>query len=208
VQLFSDEPWANVGAWQNILRSICVAFNPAHAALMMFFVISGFVLRLALEHGPQSLGGATAKFLISRFFRIVPIVTVAAVAAIASANGMIGEPNPRPATLQDYIAHALLIDVSANLSFWALRVEVLMIPMILSLYFLERRWGPWPLAAIAMAASLLSFWGQWALWRPLSHNAFAFFLGMTIPTLGKTSYGNCRSAARFSGRWRRLLPCF
>src|SRR6478735_669161 len=64
VELFSEEPWDNVGAWQNVLRSICVAFNPAHAALMMFFVISGFVLRLALEHGPQSLGGATAKFLI------------------------------------------------------------------------------------------------------------------------------------------------
>jgi len=37
---------------------------------------------------------------------------------------------------------------------------------------------------VAVATSVFSFAGGWTPWRPLSHNLFAFVLGMLVPTLG------------------------
>jgi peptidoglycan/LPS O-acetylase OafA/YrhL len=83
------------------------------------------------------------------------------------------------------VANLLLLDVSMNTILWALRVEILMAPVIVLLYFVERRWGTGALVAIALVTTVLSFSLRWALWPPLSRNVFPFVLGMLIPTLGR-----------------------
>jgi peptidoglycan/LPS O-acetylase OafA/YrhL len=188
VSLLPHEPWPLVGPLQNAIGRLELWMLPAHAALMMFFVISGLVLRISLEYGLQQPLPAALRFLTARLFRIYPIIIVSMlVAGLAHGwqipAGQSGEGAPvTPATL---VANLLLIDVSLNSTLWAIQLEVLIAPIIVLLYFVERRFGPWSLAAIALATSVLSFSGAWG-WQPLCHNMFAFVLGMLVPTLGRT----------------------
>jgi len=79
----------------------------------------------------------------------------------------------------------LLLDSSINGVYWALQVEVLMAPIILLLYFVDRSYGTRPLIFIAVAATALSFSKHWAVWPPLSNNLYAFVIGMLVPTTGR-----------------------
>jgi peptidoglycan/LPS O-acetylase OafA/YrhL len=181
-------PWETAGPVQNAIGRAALALFPGHAALMMFFVISGFVLRLSLQFGPQSFGAAARKFLISRAFRIYPIVF----AGIGLFLGIvawlpryrINQP-ARSFGLGEIVANLFLLKASMIPTLWALQVALLMTPCLLLLYFLERRFGARLLVAIALITTALSFVGSWALFRPLSFNFFPFVLGMLIPTIGK-----------------------
>ncbi|CAN5189434.1 acyltransferase [soil metagenome] len=161
-------------------------FLPGHAALMVFFVISGFVLRVALQYGPARSGPATAKFLLARFFRIYPAVTVA-ICFIAFVPYCYVPTSRIPfnsSSAWDIFRNIALLDITANGTFWALQVEMLMVPVILATWFLERRYGPKVVTGLVIATTALAFEPHWALWQPLSHNVFAFMLGMAIPTAG------------------------
>jgi|GEM_PF-4075049 len=174
--LLPDVPWPDANAIQNGIRQFGVTMLAGHAALMTFFVISGFVLRVSLEHGPQQPTAAAARFFLSRIFRLYPIVIFAvAVSAVIA----------RPVPLGQVVTNMLLLDVSLNEWFWALQVELLMAPVIVVLYFLERRYSLHVLVVIAIATSALAFKPSWAWWPPLSTNVFAFVLGMLVPTLGR-----------------------
>src|SRR3954449_4413703 len=61
VSLLPNIPWDSGGVTQDLLRRIGLVLLPGHAMLMMFFVISGFVLRLSLARGPQKLVTAAGK---------------------------------------------------------------------------------------------------------------------------------------------------
>jgi peptidoglycan/LPS O-acetylase OafA/YrhL len=187
VVLFPETPWKNSGPVQNALSRAVFATVPAHAALMVFFVISGFVLRLALDHGPIQFRPASLRFLLGRVFRIYPVVMfsvllAAAVLALESASHGQGLEFPSPGRL---ISNLLLIDVSMNGPLWALQVELLMMPVILCLYFLERRTGPTLILGTAVVSTVLAYSNRWAVWPPLSTNVFPFILGMVVPTLGR-----------------------
>ncbi len=188
VPLLPHTVWEGVGAFQNALGRFGYWLLPGHAALMIFFVISGFVLRISLRYGPQNFSRAVLRFLVARTFRIYPIVAFGAfVYALAGGwqvMARLNEPAQRLST-PTFIANILLLDVSLNSPLWALQVEILMIPAILALYFLERLWGARSLAVIALVTTFLSFAGSWVLWPPLSINFFVFVLGMLVPTFGR-----------------------
>jgi peptidoglycan/LPS O-acetylase OafA/YrhL len=154
---------------------------------MIFFVISGFVLRLSLEHGPQKKSAAAGKFFVGRIFRMYPIVIFGVLLTAVLARWHTSAPGQadRPLTLPLFLANLLLLDVSINGTLWALQVELLMAPVIVGLYFLERSRGPRVLLGIAVVATALAFTNRWALWPPLSTNVFPFVLGMIVPTLGR-----------------------
>lgn len=175
--LLPDARWPEAGPLQNGLRLLGAAAFAGHACLMAFFVISGFVLRVSLEHGPQRPVGATGRFLLSRVFRLYPIILFAVALAALTAD--------RAVPAREVVANALLLDVSLNGAWWALQVELIMAPVIVALYFLERKYGPRSLVLVALVTSALVFKPSWALWHPLSANFFAFVLGMLIPTFGK-----------------------
>jgi peptidoglycan/LPS O-acetylase OafA/YrhL len=184
---FPYVPWDGVGTLQYAVGRLGLVLLPAHAALMVFFVISGFVLRLSLEYGPQQASTAVGKFLLGRIFRIYPVV-IFAVVLMAVLTGCQVAPYSQlgpPPTVPRVIANLLLFDVSLNSTLWALQVELLMAPVILGLYFLERRRGPQVLLGLALATTALAFSVHWAVWPPLSTNVFPFILGMIVPTLGR-----------------------
>jgi peptidoglycan/LPS O-acetylase OafA/YrhL len=185
--LFTNVPWNRIATPQDALGRFGLALLPAHAALMIFFVISGFVLRISLEHGPQRFPAATAKFVLARLFRIYPIVFFAVILAALLSQSPLHSPgqDARPLTAPLLFANLFLFDASLNSTLWALQVELLMVPVILLLYFVERKRGPYALLGVALATTALAFWSGWAVWPPLSTNVFPFVLGMVIPTLGR-----------------------
>ncbi len=173
--------WADAGPLRNAIGWVGLTLLPGHAALMTFFVISGFVLRVSLENGPRTVLAATTRFLIARLFRIYPILAVGVLLAAFTTFERFS-----PGRLA---VNLLLLDVSMNSHLWALQVEMLMVPVILALFFLERRWGPWMVAGVALATTGLAFAPRWAVWPPLSVNLFAFAVGITLPSLGRRFAG-------------------
>lgn len=186
VVLLPHTPWETAGPLQNAAGRIVLASIAGHAALMLFFVVSGYVLRVALEYGPQELGRAAGRFFIHRFFRIYPIVIVATLLHFAVAQFYPDiSKQTGPLDFWFIFKNLSLLEPTVNGTFWALQVELLMAPVIFLLYFLEQRFGPRMLLWVALISTPLSFTGDWALWRPLSHNFFAFIVGMLIPTIGR-----------------------
>ena len=146
---------------------------PGRTALMVFWIISGFVLRTSLAYGPQAIAPAAVRFAIARIFRIYPIVVFSALmfALTISPSPFGGSDGRTP--LEAFLRFATLLDVKPNGSLWALQVEVLAAPIIVGLYFVELRFGVRYLGAFALLATALSFSKSWAIWPPLSNNLFA-----------------------------------
>jgi peptidoglycan/LPS O-acetylase OafA/YrhL len=179
--LLSPELWPGIAGWQAAIGKFHFAMFSGHAALMMFFVISGCVLQVSLQYGPQDTVAATMRFAVARVFRIYPIVIVGTVIA-AVAGTLLG--TAPPATTSSLVRNMLLIDATFNETLWALQLEVLMAPCIFLFYFVGRRCGPWPVLAAVLLTTALSFTKKWTFWPPLSHDFFSFILGMLIPSLG------------------------
>jgi len=184
VPLLPEQPWPGVAAWQQMLLRATEFCLAGHSALMVFFVVSGFVLRVALEYGPQTISQATAKFVLGRLFRVYPIVIFGVLVTALAMGGLVGHER-RAFTLPLLFTNGLLLDVTVNVNYWALQVEMLLIPVILALYFVECRLGPTVVLALGVTTALLSFSSNWAIWPPLSHNLFAFVLGTVLPTFGR-----------------------
>jgi peptidoglycan/LPS O-acetylase OafA/YrhL len=202
VVLLPHQAWPHVGPIQNVAGGLALSLIPGHAALMMFFVISGLVLQVSLQHGPQQAVPAALRFFVARIFRIFPIVIFGTL-VFALANGWQTPPLPDqpaiPLGLATLVQNFLLLDVTMNATLWALQVEALMAPIILAIYLVERAYGLLPVLALLFLAIPLSFSGQWAGFEPLSHNLFAFVLGMLIPGIGRDFASRLsRSAAQ---RW-------
>ncbi len=89
-----------------------------------------------------------------------------------------------PLTMSMLVANMLLLDASLNSTLWALQLEMLMAPVIVLFYFLERSYGTRVLVAAAVISTALSFTKTWTFWPPLSHNFFSFIVGMLIPAIG------------------------
>ena len=87
------DSWNDVGSFEYGFGKAISFSIPAHASLMFFFVVSGFVLRLALEHGPTATVPSLGRFAIARIFRFFPIVMAGTVVlAILSRIHLAPEP--------------------------------------------------------------------------------------------------------------------
>ena len=195
--LLRQRPWTSGGALQNAIGRFELGMFPGHAALMVFFTISGLVLRVSLQYGPQDFGRAAARFHIARLFRIYP-VTLFALAVAALVRYATAPHGLAPPTLSKIIANLLMFDVSSNNTLWAIQLEVVMAPFIVLLWGLERRFGPRALIAIALITTPLAF-GKWTFWPPLSEYFFAFVVGMLLPTVGQAWIRRLSAAA--AGWW-------
>lgn len=89
-------------------------FFPADAAVIIFFVLSGYVLWNSILRRDANLI-AVIPYMISRFYRLLPVVLVS---AILLAFIM-------PATGEDVARNALLLSSNMNGVQWSLQVELL-----------------------------------------------------------------------------------
>jgi peptidoglycan/LPS O-acetylase OafA/YrhL len=199
LSLLPHQPWATASAAENAVGRFVLMLFPGHAALMMFFAISGCVLYVSLQYGPQMFGPAAIRFFVARIFRIYPIVFFGVLFAAWVQGWHTATPQTASHSLDagEIVANMLLLQATVNSTLWALQLEAIMAPIILLLYFLDRAYGPRALLALGLVTTALTF-SNWAVWPPLSTNMFAFILGMLIPTLGRQwASGLSRRAANW-----------
>jgi peptidoglycan/LPS O-acetylase OafA/YrhL len=180
-------PERGQGTAQVLTHYVSLAVFNGHAALMAFFVLSGFVLTLLLRRGPQRAAPAIFAFFTGRLFRIVPANAVAvlvAVAIVAIAGEAPQARVPPPWDWSRIVANMALVETTINPVAWSLTVELLTMPFIVGTYLTTRRWGPKPLVVAGAATLVLSFAPSWIGYRPLGRNLFAFFIGMLVAELG------------------------
>jgi peptidoglycan/LPS O-acetylase OafA/YrhL len=173
-----------------LLQAMKALFN-GHGAVVMFFVISGFVLSLSLANGPQAPALAARRFFTARLLRIYPAV-IATILLFAIAFRVFGL-SLENSTAEHYTAgsllrHMLLLDSKINGVLWTLQLEVIAVPAIFAMYFVGRRWGAAPILALAIGLACLSFTKSYT--KLLGTDSpglglfYAFFIGMLLPSQG------------------------
>lgn len=181
-----------------------ITYTPAHLfwaggeAVVLFFVLSGYVLSAPFWHGA---GQSYPTFLIRRVFRIYPAFLAACVMAHIVAELVVYHPIPgtsswfdaywrRPSGLTDLISAALMgygPHLNLNPALWSLICEMrisVVFPMII---WLMRRVGLWLLpattviSAICKLAQLHSTLGPAAdLWMTTGAQVWLFVLGAEL----------------------------
>lgn len=155
-----------------------------HGAVIFFFVLSGFVLSLALKRRPNDTSG----FVVNRLFRIYPAVisTILAFVLVYLTTG--GALSP-PQSAMHVLANMALFKTDMNGVMWSLQLELIAAPFILASFHAWRRWGYGALAVLFVALVVLSFVGFWTGLldgNPPLSALHAFIAGMLAALHGET----------------------
>jgi peptidoglycan/LPS O-acetylase OafA/YrhL len=159
-------------ATQILLRLWHTVFN-GDAAVMLFFVLSGFVLGRSLESQPDSPARALLPYAVRRAFRLYP----AAIAAGAVAFAIY------PITIGQMLGTMFMTDVSVNGVLWTLQVELIGSTVVFAIWAANsRRLIAWLLAVYAV---LWVFVPRWLMVIPAEFIMFpaTFILGYCIPQM-------------------------
>ena len=175
--------------WYGLSKVYAVVFN-GHAALTMFFVMSGFVLSRSLDRGPSDPARAGLRFFTARALRIYPSI-FGNVALFLAIFLVLGATLPYATAqlfeLMSLLKNALALDTGINGVMWTLQLELLAVPIIFFGYLVQRRFGPLPLVLLLVALIALSFSGSWS--KLIGANSLGylhtFVFGLLVPTLGR-----------------------
>lgn len=153
-----------------------------HGAVILFFVLSGFVLRLSLAAKPPVDHRKLAfDFVASRLFRLFPVVFIV-VAIYAIAVWISTGSLPQADFL---LRNAFLVEASIAGQFWTLQAELFGSLIVLAAFLLEKRFGL--IAPVLLCAALLplSFIGQAGMLTSLTHSGllYTFLLGYLAAAL-------------------------
>ncbi|MCJ8206864.1 acyltransferase [Pseudomonas sp. RGM2987] len=148
-------------------RLIQLLFN-AHSAVIIFFVLSGFVLTLSLQRlSSVNYGVEFFVFVIRRVYRIFP----ALICSLLILGFMISYPSEK------LVQNMLLMDTSINSVAWTLKVELAGCVVVFLGFAVHRLFRP-GLVFLGLALALLYFSGLispiYAKYLP------AFFIGSLI----------------------------
>src|SRR5262245_18115451 len=176
-------------SYPGLLTAVLNVIANAHAAVNLFFVISGFVLMLSLLRGPQEFGRSATRFLVARLCRLYPAI-FASVGLFALVFFATGERLSQDAdfTPLNILQNALLIDTNINGVMWSLQVEVVAIALIFVSYWIWRWFGTGALVVLLVLLCLLSFHGKWIalLKTPIGFSPVpALVFGMVAYVVGK-----------------------
>ena len=158
-------------------------FN-ARAAVLLFFVLSGFVMSLGFDASKPLDISTYSRFLIRRFFRLMPALWASAVLALLMTY-LIGNHD----ISHDVFNWFLLRDLSFNPPSWTLVLEIAMCLIYPLLLFATRSLG----TAARLLVLVLIVW-QYGWTAPALHYGqvqsnvlplLAFYLGLIVPTVGK-----------------------
>lgn len=166
-----------VHSWLNVF------FN-GHGAVVLFFVLSGFVLRLSLaSQWRQPEPSVAAGYLVARFFRLFPVI-VATVLLRAAVRWIC---DAKSISLVDLFRNATLLDISLNGVFWTLQVEVFGSLLVLAAFLMERRTNIRVVIVVTAALLPLSFLGHhWSLFLYLLYPfMFGYLLAAMPPVVAR-----------------------
>ena len=186
------------GSWIDLAFRI---MGNGPGAVILFFVLSGFVLTLVLESSKLPEGPTAQRFFISRIFRIYPavITTLAIIAALYSVTGYtLISPNGN--TAFNYLLNASLIQPAILGVTWSLQLELIAAPLLFGVWWWRRREGLRALLVpylILLGLSFTSIWNH-LIGQPFSlGQLYAFLAGMAAFLYGKQFV----KGMRYPGLW-------
>ena len=166
-----------------VARLLMGVFNGA-AAVSLFFVISGLVLRLALDRETRGPDAVATSFVARRFFRIYPalgtnlLMMFAVGWALHLAWPAAYTSAPTPTAL---LRNLMLVDVPINGATWSLQVEFLAVPFFLAAHFATRRFGSRAIVVFVLFLILALFRSRlFFRFHLVSDFMFMFGLGMVV----------------------------
>ncbi|MEO6740733.1 MAG: acyltransferase [Chthoniobacteraceae bacterium] len=167
-----------------IFARLLTAIFSGGAAVSLFFVISGYVLRLALKRDTREAAVLATSFISRRFLRIYPALAVnlCVMFAVLWAAHLL-RPGlftnaPAPFALIENLA---LTRISINGVTWTLLVEFIAVPFILFAHLLTRRFGLRVLLAFTAYLTLAIFQRKFLLvCSPFNGFLFMFAFGMLV----------------------------
>ncbi len=170
-------------------------FN-GRAAVVLFFVISGFVLARQLAALPSGTAAGMQSYLVRRFFRIIPPMWVAVLFAYAAALHF----HPQMRFDFSFLVRSLLLqDISLNIPLWSIEVEMICSVLFPLLYALNMKSGKFVGALLVLPLTALLFVpATLPLMSSLRYMVF-FQLGILVGTQGAAMLDGVKVS------WRRPL---
>jgi peptidoglycan/LPS O-acetylase OafA/YrhL len=171
------QPIQASGTARDLLTKIALTASDGHAAVYLFFVLSGAVLRLSLERRADD--GALPlclAFAGARLLRLYPPVIVCLL--LFYGMGHVGIPEFPVFTPNQLIANATLWDTRMHVPSTTIQAEVMAIPFILIAWLLRRRFGL-PALVFCLIYSMLAIdSGGWMVFHlPNMHAYLVGFMG-------------------------------
>jgi peptidoglycan/LPS O-acetylase OafA/YrhL len=185
-----------------VARTIAaLSIGAGSAAVVLFFVISGFVLSLSLSRSDRVSVEIGCLFVLKRVLRLYPAYFLALVAWLI-ASVFVGV-NPitilRVGNLGETLSNFLLFSTTMNVSAWSLRVELAATPLIFVLWIVSARCGRYalPLATVLLMAASFLFLDA------IGRHLFCFAFGFLIQEWGSWITNRLR---KFMGPALVLIP--
>lgn len=150
---------------QDIVGRLMHLLFPGNGAVMVFFVLSGYVLWGSFTR-KQSGVADTIDYLMARLFRLLPLVI-----ATTLIYWLVTLPTP-----SELVANMLLFSISMNKVLWSLQVEMIGSMVIFIAWLLTRNDPVKLLIALCVVAAIVPFFrgNQYVVYLP------AFLLGALI----------------------------
>jgi peptidoglycan/LPS O-acetylase OafA/YrhL len=180
--LDGDGPWTDASGWT--IDWMATTVFPGAASVSLFFVLSGFVLGETLHGVRESRYGL---FITRRLFRILPALWASVLFAAVVWNLL-----ARPVSLAEVARHLWLAETWLNTPLWSLRVELVNSALLPLMW-----WACGKLNTSGQLAVLLGLIGLSAhsFGLPGIGFAYAFWLGLMVPYLGRALVSRLNPAA-------------
>lgn len=177
-------PIQNLSGSEAILQKLFLTLFNGHSAVLLFFVLSGFVLARSLERCTGSFAGISLNFTLTRMFRLYPalmfcIAVYYSLASLYAWAGWSGMPTP---DLRAALLNASLLDTSLHGPSTTLQAEMMAIPFLLASFFIGKRFGSAGLLCCLVFTVFAFENPQLLIWKWPHMNAWlpAFILGVVI----------------------------
>ena len=187
-------------------------FLQPNAAVLFFYVLSGYVLGESLRRSTGAPAIRSLGFVLKRLTRLLPVQWLAVLLgagcyqllrheAIPGVNPWLGGMFNGTVTLESIRANILGLTVSMNGALWSVQVEIFVIPALIALVALSRRI---PLWGDAMVLVLLSALALTLTDGPLKGTPWGFlgylncfYLGILLPKLAESAPSPLASGPAF-----------
>lgn len=171
------------------LAPVYIALCNGQGALIVFFVISGFVLTRSLERGPDKFAPAARRYFIGRIFRLYPVI-ISTMLLFAGLWWSFGLAIPGVAAAayspMSLIRNMLLLESSIDGVTWSLQLELIAVGFIFIVVRWQRHWPILPSLILTIVLTLLSFSGSWSRFLGPGKSAgylFAFAFGILLQSI-------------------------
>lgn len=165
------------------LYKVVLTIVNGHNAVVMFFVLSGFVLMLSMRRDFNRQVWSTPKFVVRRLLRLYPAL-IFALALCLIVGYLFGSifPSPNFEAAQNILAvirNMALLEIGVHGASWTIQVELLVVPFIIIGFWMWRLFGVTGVI-ICLALSMLEAQNPlFTAFSPtLSGFLFCFYAGM------------------------------